>query len=68
MTRICSVLLLVSGLTGAGISFAGPVDEVTQEARKLDCFRRHAVLLDRPSHHTVWKCWEIHGHLMGHVK
>ena len=64
MRRLSLILLLIAGSMLSGTLLAAPLDDDFVEAKKLECFRRHAALLDKPSLHTVWKCWEIHGHLM----
>lgn len=64
MKNLRFALLVSAGLILSGTLVAAPMESDTLEAQKLECFRRHAGLMDKPSIRTVWKCWEVHGYLM----
>lgn len=64
MKRFYVILAASAGIALSASVFSAPLDDKSLEVQKFRCFERHAALLDKPSQHTVWKCWEIHGYLM----
>lgn len=55
-----SALIALAALT-AGQAFA---DTQVSEQMKLDCFKAHKQLMDKPAVKTVDACWRAHGYLM----